>query len=315
MPQKPRTTGWDSRCGQTFRTEVLFKAHRKECQACKDIRATARVESAKQWHVQNPEKSKALLQQAHAAQKIWKEQNPELMMVGIRKWEVEKRDEFLERQKKASQAMLKWQKRHPAMVQWHAMKLTAAAKKWRLEHPEEFRDNYTQLSILGQEWRETHPEEFGNIARKFIAAGQTSASSHSYIEEELKGQLGWTSGLIQCGDIVKQVDLVHENIWIEVDGFWHFFSGSEKESAVKNLQYRQHRDMLLNQEALRRGDITLIRLSMENFSSRTKKMKEGAMIWLTRILQSPTPGIWCVGALYDGVPWANDKCTILKLPT
>jgi hypothetical protein len=133
------------------------------------------------------------------------------------------------------------------------------------------------------------------------------------------GVLIWEEARIFCAatNKQKQVDFVSPDrkIWVEVDGFWHFFPGNpENHLHVCALQKRQSRDAMLNEEALRRGNVMLIRLSGQCFRSSDGKMVEDWLDWLTAMLRSPQPGVWCCGGLYESVPWASSKCVILRSP-
>lgn len=171
-------------------------------------------------------------------------------------------------------------------------------------------------SAVLAKWREGHPDEFA----KNTEAAQKAAKNRSKAEIWLSSYLGWKEGRIECGDTRKQVDLVSDKIWIEVDGFWHFFETKRKKdrrpSRLRNtLELRQSRDVILNEEVLKRGDVMLLRFSVECFNRRTGEMKEEWLPYLTAMLQSPKPGIWCHGKLYELVPWAKEGCTISKSPT
>jgi hypothetical protein len=172
-----------------------------------------------------------------------------------------------------------------------------------------------RAQVLAQ-WRLDNPEEFA----KCIMAAQKSSKRESKPELWLKQHLGesWKTIQIRCLDKLKQVDLVKDNIWIEVDGFWHFFDTKRtkdlRPSRLKNtLSLRQYRDLILKDEAIRRGNVTLLRFSVECFY-RTGEMKPEWIQYLTQILQSPKPGIWCHGKLYELCPWAKEGCSTLKLP-
>jgi hypothetical protein len=161
-------------------------------------------------------------------------------------------------------------------------------------------------------WREREPKKFLAIVDKLVASPKNSNA-----EAWMRLYLGWESGQVSCATIRKQVDFISPDgmVWLEVDGFWHFFDVTHTHPRWPSrnqprLATVQERDAMLNAEARRRG-VMLIRLS-NVFRNHTGELKDEWKGWLTAMLRCPQPGVWCVGKLYDGVPWASDGCTILK---
>jgi hypothetical protein len=158
------------------------------------------------------------------------------------------------------------------------------------------------------EWRKNNPEKFAACTE-----AAWKSSKRSRMEQWLKATLGWEMSKIRCGEFRKQVDFVKDHVWIEIDGPHHF---KETWPVKWNRPWSiiQERDQMLKEEAISRKNITLIRAGMECFKSSNGAMKEEWFQVLTYMLGYPIPGIWCLGKLYESVPWANDKCMILKLP-
>ena len=161
-----------------------------------------------------------------------------------------------------------------------------------------------------KKWRDNNPKEFA----KAIEKAQHSPKK-SKMELWLRNFLNWKPAKIRCGEERKFVDLVKKNIWIEVDGPFHFWQiGSKFDKRKHNLYFVQSRDQILKLECLKRKNVTLIRLSMTCFHPRTGVMKSEWLILLRSMLRSPTPGVWCVGEFYERCPWASDGVTILRSP-
>lgn len=179
------------------------------------------------------------------------------------------------------------------------------------------RDIQLQRAAKLKVWQDSHPEEL----KKNIEAAQKEAGKRSRNEVGLRKMLGWEDAQIVCGTERKQIDFISPDgkIWIEVDGYWHFFSHKNVKDQrpsrkIDRLPIVQARDAMLNVEARKRG-VTLIRLAGACFWTSSGRLKDECQEWLTAMLQSPIPGVYCVGALYDTVPWASEGCTILKLTT
>ena len=253
MSQKPKEGGHLSRCGLVFRTKVLFKEHRKNCQECKDLWLKKRSESAIRWHQENPEAALELMKRAQAGRVRWQKEHPQEMVAGIRRWEKEKPEEFSARQSVAAAAM----------------------KRWQLEHPKELKEHCQVLVEAASRWREGHPEEFAQNTRKMYETPRKSrkdGSPFSKAEDWFRKSkaLVWEEAQIRCGEERKQVDFVSPDhkTWVEVDGFFHFFEFRKG----KSLGRIQFRDAMLRDEATKRGDVMLIRLEGSCFHGPTGKM-------------------------------------------
>lgn len=174
------------------------------------------------------------------------------------------------------------------------------------------RDIQLQRAERLHAWQAANPEKL----RENIYKAQKSAKK-SKAEAWLRnsGTLTWCDGRVRCGEDRKQVDFIHpeKDIWIEIDGFFHFFALKRAIARASTLKTIQQRDAMLNQEALRRG-ATLIRIAGSCFRSSDGKMKDEWLAVLTAMLRLPQPGVWCLGKLYEYVPWASEGCTIWKYP-
>lgn len=299
MSRRPRAGGWPSRCGLSFGTLVEFNGHRKSCTTCKEIWRSKRSENAVKWHREHPADAAKLLEKMHAGRARFREENPEAAMAGIRRWEREKPEEFAARQAKAVSAMAQWQAQNAEKVIEHSRILIERARIWRRENP----------------------EAFAEATRKMVQAPKRRKDGSPWSKAEAwlrkTGTLTWDSAQVRCGEERKQVDFVgpDHKIWVEVDGFFHFFELKAKRSRKAPLATVQARDAMLNEEARRRGDVMLLRFSGGCFRSSDGKMKVEWSGWLSAMLRSPIPGIWCCGKLYESVPWVSGGCTILKSPT
>lgn len=158
-------------------------------------------------------------------------------------------------------------------------------------------------------WRKANPDKLA-----LCTEAACRSPKHSKMEAWLRSKLGWDMSQIRCGEERKQVDFVWDEIWIEVDGHFHFNEPPVLGGRYKPLSYIQLRDAMLNAEAVRRGDVMLIRAAMTCFVGTSGEMKPEWFRLLTDMLASPTPGVWCFGGLYESCPWANGGCTILKSP-
>lgn len=109
--------------------------------------------------------------------------------------------------------------------------------------------------------------------------------------------------------------MVKGKIWIEVDGFYHFFEHPKSmKSGNFQLPVVKERDAMLKEECLRRKNITLIRVDMSCFHSSTARMETKWWDLFQSMLQSPKPGVWCLGEFYEQCQWASSGVTILKSP-
>lgn len=312
MPRKTKEGGWPTRCGKNFEKELQKKEHRKSCLECQEAWRLARSVNGKRFM-----KDPVALSKLKDAAREWREKHPDRKpdMSGIERWRKENPEWYAANQQRAAQAMLNWQEKNPESVRIHAQKIQIISKEWRDKNRTAYMENAHRLSRLGMKWREEHPEEALRILKKLQAASGLTWISR--MEEELAQEsfaAEWVRETqISCGEERKKVDFVSPDrkLWVEVDGRWHFFGGSRPDALI----YRQNRDAMLNQEARDRGDVTLIRLSMECFSSAKHVLKEWWRELLVKFLAEPQPGVWCFGKLYESVSWASEGCTILKLPT
>lgn len=165
-----------------------------------------------------------------------------------------------------------------------------------------------------KKWREANPEKF----KECTLAAQKSPK-RSKMEAWLRKELGWKTKKIRCGERAeqkwKQVDMVKGKVWIEVDGFYHFFEHpTNTVSEDFRLPTVQQRDDMLNKECLRRKDVALIRVDMSCFHSSTGRMGLEWWALFQSMLRSPMPGVWCLGKLYEQCPWADTSVTILRSP-
>jgi len=170
-------------------------------------------------------------------------------------------------------------------------------------------------------WRSDRPEEFENHLQK-IHKIRNRSTMEKYIRKEM---CDWPDGRIWIGNTRKQVDFVKpfgSACWLEVDGFYHFFSHQKQRPRANtpNLQYVQERDRLLKEEALRRN-VCLIRVSYDCFRYSARKdhgckiMRDEWKVVLEKLLKKQPKGVWCLGRSYEHVPWASKGCTILRSPT
>jgi hypothetical protein len=161
-----------------------------------------------------------------------------------------------------------------------------------------------------KKWRDKNPEKFSES----ILKAQKSPKK-SRMEIWVRNKLNWEPSYVRCGQKRKFVDLVKDNIWIEVDGCFHFWEIKLKNSKrLHNFKNVQERDHMLKEEAIARKNITLFRLSLSIFHRRTGEMYPEWYTLFQNMLQSPIPGVWCLGEYYELCPWAKDNVMILKSP-
>ena len=135
-------------------------------------------------------------------------------------------------------------------------------------------------------WKRDNQEEW---------AKQTYQHKKSKPEQWLKSYLKWDGGLVPCGSDNKQVDLVCDNIWIEVDGPFHFWPIFQIKKIPMDSKFEkilartQGRDEMLNQEAIARGNVCLIRMSVDCFFA-SGPIRASALEELNLILKNPQPG-------------------------
>lgn len=166
-----------------------------------------------------------------------------------------------------------------------------------------------------EKWAKANPEQHRNNLLKGLVSIKNKSKMENWLRES--GTLTWSDGKISCANSrLKIVDFVKDKIWIEIDGFYHFFDPKHTflEKGITSLERCYQADERLKNEALKRGDVMLLRFSMECFVAYSGRMKDECITWMNQMIQNPKPGIWCVGKLYESTPWTKDKCTILKLP-
>jgi hypothetical protein len=113
---------------------------------------------------------------------------------------------------------------------------------------------------------------------------------------------------------LKEVDFIRGNIWIEVDGCWHF--GMNFTQTRYDPTKIHARDLMLCKEAERRGTITLVRLAPDCWRGNGKaKLKLEWAAALNAILSNPKPGIWFFGESYLHGLWEKDICMTWKYVT
>lgn len=216
--------------------------------------------------------------------------------------------------------LVQWRGDNPGVLEAHMAKVAADSARWRLENPEEAAKLDVETGMRFKQWHKDHPEESKEIVDR-LHASPKKGKAEPWLRSS--GTLTWDGGRILCGEKWKQVDFVSETVWVEVDGFYHFFAlpaPSNDNSGEKATLYQerfvtiQARDAMLNEEARKRG-VMLIRLAGSCFYTPDGRMFPEWQDWLSRMLHSPVPGVWCAGKLYESVPWAQSGCTILRSPT
>lgn len=278
---KPKNTGeWTSRCGTKFQQKALMRQHTLTCEECRKLG----------WGA-----GKTFEARCKMVFQRWRERENHQKTcescIAIKKENIKAKNlktNQSESHRKASSITARITSARPEIQQQRAERL----KKWRKENPEKF--------------------------AKCTEAAQRS-SKKSRMEAWLRMQINWKGKKIRCkkrpNKKWKQVDFVKGKIWIEVDGFYHFFEHPKNvESKKFRLPTVQQRDEMLLEECIRRKDVMLIRLDMTCFHSSTGRMKTQWWTLLQSMLISVTLGIYCLGELYESCPWAKNKCTIWKSP-
>jgi hypothetical protein len=110
--------------------------------------------------------------------------------------------------------------------------------------------------------------------------------------------------------MVKEIDFVGKNIWIEVDGSWHFGTDFTKK---RYSPARIHeRDILLNKEAGIKN-VMLIRLGLDCWRGNGHyKLKPEWMEELKKMIQHSKSGVYLCGECYQQGLWASDICATWK---
>ena len=276
-------TIYEARCGARIDGQRELDAHQRDCPLCqaqkRRPRRASRVESVARCGQEYPTLKSAIEHQKQCAEclEIKKRNRTELMRE-------------IHRLPQCKPAFSVTARRTSARPEIQASR-AANLKRWRDENPEKFREA---------------------VAKSTLASGKRSKN-----ECGLRALIDWPQAQVRCGTERKQVDFVSEKVWIEVDGYYHFFSPKRRPAPRKRpqrpLENVQTRDEMLNAEARRRG-ITLIRLAGSCFHTSTGRLRLIWEPWLMAMLRSPTPGVWCAGALYESCPWASGGCTILRSP-
>lgn len=303
---RKKSTGWPNRCGVVSETKRKMLAHRKECQTCETVYAQVCSERQSKamedkrlpggWgdycsdttyptrrkrdrHTKDCEKCQLVIHDIRAT----------VAKTQIRDWREANPDKVHANMVQANKIYRQQRQADPELAKMHGQKISRALNKMKGQDPEGFA-----------------------VKMKKAWSAQKGSKAEAWLRSS--GALIWEEAQISCGMERKQVDFVSPDhrIWVEVDGTFHFKEISESRLQLAKVQAR---DAMLNEEAIRRGDVTLIRLAMTCFDGASGQMKSDWLTWLTKTLHSPQPGVWCAGELYESVPWANEKCSILKSPT
>ncbi len=317
MP-KTKLEGWKSPCNQEFPNRKLFQEHCKDCLDCKKARIEIKLAKSK-FTARCGEKMltrESLYEHQRICQECrklaWKNEILEYpSRCGMIFNTQRERDAHLRiceacAEIKQENIQLRMEKLNEDNLAPERKKIFSDTARKTSMRPELLKQRSENL----KKWREENPEEFAKCTEAAY-----KSPKRSKMEAWLRTQLNWTCERIRCGEIQKQVDFVKENIWIEVDGFYHFFEHPSNSENQYRLPKVQARDQMLNEECIKRANIMLLRLSMECFHSSTGAMRTEIWKWVQGMLRSPIPGIWCIGKLYESCPWVNATCSILKLPT
>ena len=316
MPKK-KSDGWRARCGAIIPTRAGLQIHRSQCEACREVayshdgkehvaRCGAKLLRQRDLHAHQASCSDCI-----AA--AWR-QKPSGQVRHIARCGQESRTRRLMESHQKSCPECLAAKRENIRIRMERLNADNCSSNRRAVFSATARRTSARTEVQAARaerlrvWREKNPEKH----RRCSEAMHRKVSSRSKMEMWLSRVLGWEAGYVRCGGTRKQVDLVRGTTWIEVDGCGHF-----EAARPKHWRYSQRiedRDAILNEEARRRGDVTLIRLSMECFATSTGAMKLEWLEIFTAMLASPTPGVWCLGGLYESCPWASAGCTILRSP-
>lgn len=316
MPKK-KIDGWKTLCNQEFSNRRKYHNHQKNCDQCKKVRLCQKLEKSKliarcgekMLTIEKMSEHQRNCKQCH--QMAWKKSlEMYLSRCGAEFRTTLERDDHLRTCDICTE--IKKQNIQARMEKLNLDNLSPERKKI---FSDTARKTSTRPDLLIKraenlkKWREENPEKF---AKSIEAAWK--GQKLSLMETWLKNQIGWDSERIRCGKDQKQVDFVKDNIWIEVDGYFHFFEHKSNSENQYRLPTVQARDKMLNEECTKRGNVMLLRLSMECFHSSTGAMRLEIWDWVQTMLRSPIPGIWCLGKLYESCPWVDATCSILKLP-
>jgi hypothetical protein len=169
-------------------------------------------------------------------------------------------------------------------------------------------------SAILQKWRDNNHEKFMEIMKKGQKAEKRSRAEEWMHENLLKDYK--RNVQIRCGEKLKQVDFVKDNIWIEIDGCWHFgIEFSHKQNRFDPSRVHQ-RDIMLCNEASNRGNVILIRIGLGCWRGAGKRKLGGE--WekvLQMIIGSKKQGVWLLGKSYLQGLWEKDTCSIWKYVT
>jgi len=169
-----------------------------------------------------------------------------------------------------------------------------------------------QRAAVLKKWREENPEKIKEILAKGRQSPKNSKAEIWIMENHLQKRNFQNKHSIMCGKKSKEVDFVRENIWIEIDGCWHF--GPEFTKHTRYTGENVHkRDLTLIQEAQRRKIVTLIRVGVDCMMGhgKTKIKPEWEKLFL-QIVDDPIPNIYLFGESYLSNIWEKDICTTWK---
>ena len=274
-------------CGMEFSTKLLCRIHRGKC-----------PEAIK---IANQHRAEADIENLKKANKFLKE-HPDLK----KKWQLEavtKAANSPEVRAIRAQTMARLNK----TAQFKATASITAIKT--SARPEIQQQRAERLAI----WRKNNPEKMTIITNKAIKAAKKS-KAEEWLAVNLLNSLGYQRlAKIQCGEKLKQVDFLKDNMIIEVDGCWHFGQDfSTKKRKVNPLKTHQ-RDIMLIQEVEKRQS-TLIRVGIGCYNG-NGKMRAAWLEILLKLLVEKLKGIWLLGKYYQLGLWVNDICTTWKYVT
>ena len=256
MPKR-KVEGWESVCGKTFRNRRTKEEHQVSCDSCKVKREQKKLEQSKNYSRCGEKfltKSEITIHQrtcARCRQLAWKK-TPKTYSTrcGVEFHLQRERDEHLRfcpicTDIKKQNIQLRMEILNKENLSPERKKIFSETAKKTAQRPEIIAQRANNL----KKWREANPEKFAKITE---AAWKSPKKSR--MENWLREQLKWNSERIRCGEERKQVDFVKDKIWIEVDGFYHFFEHSSNSENQFRLLKVQKRDKMLNEECVKRGD-------------------------------------------------------------
>ena len=277
-------------CGIMFDGKKKMMRHRSKCPIARKIavanvgkQALKNLEKAKQFRIDHPDIFKERYEKSLSNYQFTKEEKERRSKL-MRSTNDKFREKF---NKIRSQNAIRTANR-PDIIEFRSEVLA----KWRKENPEK----YQQILRDGRKsLRNSRAEEW--IFKNVLSSLQYKRGSQ-----------------IRCGSKLKQVDFVKGNIWIEVDGCWHF--GIEFSKGRFDANKVHARDMMLCKEAELRGDVSLVRLGLDCWRGNGKrKLGEEWQTALEKLLKNPKPGIWLFGKSYQQGVWEKDICLTWKYVT